>query len=208
MKIILIVFLISLNSAFAQRDVSISIQIEQEDSITNDYQIDVFKLYISSVSVQFEDSTAHYEDNSYHLIDLMDSDSKSFILSQILDKQITQIQFTIGTDSLANVSGAMDGDLDPILGMYWAWNSGYINFKLEGKKGDQSFEYHIGGYNGNQATAKRFKYPVNNDVNIKIILDPIAFLNQVDISSMHSVLIPGNEAVQLTENYQNMIRIE
>lgn len=26
----------------------------------------------------------------------------------------------------------MDGDLDPLNGMYWAWNSGYINMKIEG----------------------------------------------------------------------------
>jgi len=65
----------------------------------------------------------------------------------------------IGTDSITNVSGALDGDLDPIKGMYWAWNSGCINFKLEGTRvisGKKTpFEYHIGGYNGPQATAMK-----------------------------------------------------
>jgi hypothetical protein len=32
-----------------------------------------------------------------------------------------------------DVSGAIDGDLDPILGMYCTWSSVYTNFKLEGK---------------------------------------------------------------------------
>jgi len=36
-------------------------------------------------------------------------------------------------DSLANVSGAMSNDLDATKGMYWSWQSGFINLKIEGK---------------------------------------------------------------------------
>ena len=60
-----------------------------------------------------------------------------------------RIYFQIGIDSLTNVSGDLDGDLDPALGMYWAWNSGYINMKLEGKSSScksvkKEFQFHIG----------------------------------------------------------------
>jgi hypothetical protein len=45
----------------------------------------------------------------------------------------------------------MAGDLDPIKGMYWAWQSGYINMKIEGKSSScrtrkNEFQFHIGGY--------------------------------------------------------------
>ena len=45
----------------------------------------------------------------------------------------------------------MGGDLDPTKGMYWAWQSGYINFKMEGSCSQclatkNNFEFHLGGY--------------------------------------------------------------
>ena len=45
----------------------------------------------------------------------------------------SKLKFQLGIDSLTNVSGAMGGDLDPTKGMYWTWQSGYINMKIEGK---------------------------------------------------------------------------
>jgi RecB family endonuclease NucS len=79
---------------------------------------------------------------------------------------------------------------------------------LEGKKGAQAFEFHIGGYNGVQATAKTFSYSTDADQEIKINIDPLAFLNQIDLTTTHSLMIPGAEAALLTDNYQNMISIE
>ena len=62
-----------------------------------------------------------------------------------------KIKFNLGIDSLTNVSGVMGGDLDPTKGMYWTWQSGYINFKMEGSSAvcptrNHEFQFHIGGY--------------------------------------------------------------
>ena len=51
----------------------------------------------------------------------------------------------------SNVAGAIGGTLDPINGMYWAWNSGYVNFKIEGTSTlsnarKNAFKFHLGGY--------------------------------------------------------------
>ena len=61
------------------------------------------------------------------------------------------IAFNLGIDSITNVSGAQGGDLDPTKGMYWAWQSGFINIKLQGTSNScpppkNEFEFHLGGY--------------------------------------------------------------
>lgn len=208
MKFFLILLLLGATNAIAQKQVNISFDLIANESLAEDLEIDVFKFYISSISLQFEDGSSFKESSSYHLINKEDSISQLITLPNAPNKSIALITFTIGIDSLANVSGAMDGDLDPILGMYWAWNSGYINFKLEGKKGTQAFEFHIGGYNGVQATAKTFSYSIDASREIKIKIDPLAFLNQIDLTTKNSLMIPGVEAALLTDHYQNMIRVE
>ena len=67
------------------------------------------------------------------------------------DTEFDAIQFNLGIDSLTNVSGALGGDLDPTKGMYWTWQNGYVNFKLQGTSDlcnnpKNEFEFHLGGY--------------------------------------------------------------
>ena len=61
----------------------------------------------------------------------------------------------LGVDSVLNYNGVHEGALDPINGMYWTWQTGYINCKLEGNiicdSSRKSFEYHIGGYSTNDS---------------------------------------------------------
>ena len=58
----------------------------------------------------------------------------------------------IGVSPALQTSGVFIGALDPINGMYWAWNTGFIAVKcvgeiLELKNGlTQKFEYHLGAY--------------------------------------------------------------
>jgi hypothetical protein len=112
--------------------------------------IDRFRFYISSVVLTFENGQKYIESNSWHLIDAEVPSSLLFSLKNVPEKPIAEIAFNIGIDSVCSVSGALSGDLDPVKGMYWAWNSGYINAKLEGKllsmngKKKEPFEFHIG----------------------------------------------------------------
>jgi hypothetical protein len=57
----------------------------------------------------------------------------------------------LGVDSIRNVSGIQTGALDPLKGMFWTWNSGYVMAKLEGSSESSNsagnrFTYHIGGF--------------------------------------------------------------
>ena len=77
----------------------------------------------------------------------------------------SRLTFVLGVDSLRNTMpiSKRTGVLDPANsmdnGMYWAWNSGYIFFKIEGTSaaapadptGNHKFRYHIGGFGGYKA---------------------------------------------------------
>ena len=131
------------------------------------------------------------------------------------------LSIIIGVDSIANVSGANEGDLDPARGMYWAWNSGYIMAKLEGHSSrcrtlHHAFEFHIGGYkvpfNTDRKMSFRFASPLklngNKDYTIVLKADvSVWFSGKLDIAKTNSILIPGKEATEMADRYKNMLSI-
>jgi hypothetical protein len=186
-----------------QTSVNFELAVENNENV----EISVFRFYISNIILNYSDGSNFSEKNSYHLIDLDEPKSQHLTLNGSSDKEIQQITFTIGTDSLVNVSGALDGDLDPIKGMYWAWNTGYINFKIEGKRNEQPFEYHIGGYTGKHATARTISLPVKAEKSIHVNVQPIPILLSPDLSKATSVLIPGEEASKMADFFQTSFDI-
>lgn len=114
------------------------------------YTVTKFKYYISNIRLVKTDGK-EYSIPGYFLIDEEQEGSKKLMLASIPDGTYTAIRFIVGVDSLHNCSGAQSGPLDPVNGMFWAWNTGYIFLKLEGKSSFSAspgniFEYHIGGY--------------------------------------------------------------
>ena len=203
---IISLFAISLHSFSQDQTLQVKVIIDQDDTQA---KIDVFRCYLSNFQIQYSDGTRHQIDNSYHLIDLEESESLMFKLSGLPEGKIESVSFLIGTDSLVNVSGAFDGDLDPIYGMYWTWNSGYINIKLEGTKTNGSvireFEFHIGGYSGEQATARKVSidYVKNNEMSINIDLGK--FLSVIDLDKTAMVMSPGKKAVMLADEFAKCV---
>jgi hypothetical protein len=120
-------------------------RLNAQDSI----QFTSFKFYISHLELMNGNKVVWKDKVTYHLIDAFDE--KTLVLQIPSNISFTKIKFQLGIDSLTNVSGAMGGDLDPTKGMYWTWQSGYINFKLEGtsnicKTRHNEFQFHLGGY--------------------------------------------------------------
>ena len=61
---------------------------------------------------------------------------------------------------MANTQGVMTDDLDPLHGMFWTWNSGYIYARLEGQSDSAKapahrFTWDIGGYKANANAARQ-----------------------------------------------------
>ena len=116
---------------FGQEQLTLGDKNYVEDSGTI-LQFSTLKFYISEVQFLNHEKVVWKEKNSYHLVDATLEASLKLALDCPADLLFNKVQFQLGIDSVTNVSGVMGGDLDPSKGMYWAWQSGYINFKLEG----------------------------------------------------------------------------
>jgi hypothetical protein len=181
--------------------------------------IDVLKYYLSNIRLKSSNGLNYAEKKSYHLVDAEDSASLVIYLTDLHEGSYTQLQFQIGVDSLANVSGALDGDLDPGKGMYWAWNSGYINAKLEGHPKvchtlHQGFEFHIGGYLAPYRTIRsialnipELRVKTDNEPVLTIYCNVAKWLTDTDLTNTNSVLIPGKLAVKFADNYKEMFSL-
>ncbi len=182
----------------------------------NNLPLELGKKYVLNDSTWFEFSTCRFyvsnlsflnegklkqKVNEFYLLDL---DEPSSLLIDIQNNQFDQVSFSIGIDSTTNVAGILDGALDPINGMYWAWNSGYINFKLEGTSSqstekNKSFEFHLGGYLAPYQTIQTVHLPIRNNSNdILIGFEILAFMKEIDFKKSSNVMIPGSNAVQLS----------
>jgi hypothetical protein len=111
-----------------------------------------FKYFISNVKFKNADGLYWSESESYHLIDLAKPESLQLTFNNLPTGTYTQMEYTLGVDSLRNVSGAQTGDLSMTNDMYWSWKSGYIMLKAEGtykdNKADKMFAFHLGGFSG------------------------------------------------------------
>ena len=171
------------------------------------------KFYVSDFQILFEDKTT-YTDKTSHLIDFEKPNSTIFPIYKSNKKKIISMNFSIGVDSLASVSGALSGDLDPSNGMYWAWQSGYINIKIEGtssscKTRKNTFNFHIGGYLQPYYALRKIKIPINkpqNQINLTLALEK--FFSEINLKETNSVMIPGNKALELANISSKMFHVE
>ena len=176
---------------------------------------EMFRCYISNIQIQYEDNSIFTQKNSYHLLDFENPNSFQIPITRKSDKLISKISFNIGIDSLTNTSGAMSGDLDPIKGMYWAWQSGYINMKIEGKRSNcknrkNEFQFHLGGYLQPYYTMRSMKFDLNKktDDNINIGIDLNPFFSNLELKKSNSVMIPGKEAMKLANYATKMFYVQ
>ncbi len=147
------------------------------------YKIKKWKYYISHLElVQADDKLIAIPG-----VFLIDAFGKDSIVLQLPSSNYIGVKFTLGIDSSIHMSGAQDGDLDPLNGMYWAWNTGYIHFKLEGEtqivnREAERFQYHIGGFAGQNDTKKKIILPFFK----KVLIDKTNhFLPEVSVNLVH-----------------------
>ena len=121
------------------------------NSFGESFSVQQFKYYVSAIRVTGEGVG---EDElllkEAHLVDEGDSASLVLYLSTGV-AEMRAISFVVGVDSLANTGGVQGGDLDPMLGMFWTWNTGYVYARLEGESDSahspaHRFTWDIGGY--------------------------------------------------------------
>ncbi len=176
--------------------------------------IETFRCYISNIKIRYSNGTSFTQPNSYHLLDATDLNSLRIPVTAKDDKVITGISFNIGIDSITNTSGAMAGDLDPLKGMYWAWQSGYINMKVEGKSPScktrkKEFQFHIGGYlNPNYALRTVELAAHAKSGQLDVVIDLNAFFLNIHLSETNSIMIPGKQAMMLADYSKAMFYLQ
>ena len=183
------------------------------------YNVTKFKYYLSNFKILGNDSRVKNQEG-YYLVNEDEDTTKKIVLNNFGEGSITGISFTLGVDSLHNCSGAQEGALDPMYGMFWAWNSGYIFLKLEGKSPSSNspgkiYEFHIGGFkeptNCIRTIKLNFAQPVTisgtNELHLKvdiaeILKNPVT----IDLSKLSSVTDFHN-ATMVANNYQDMFSV-
>jgi len=182
--------------------------------------IDRFRFYVTDIGFMNILTGKHFLCNDCaHLVDAEDTATTTFS-TNVPDGSYDVVTFVVGVDSIANTNGANGGDLDPVNGMYWAWNSGYIMAKMEGRSEvcntlHHAFEFHIGGYttpyNAARVVTLQLPHAIqvadNSNTVIKINADAAAWFKGFGLAEKNSVLIPGKEANIIADNYAKMFSV-
>ena len=176
-------------------------------------QVSTFKFYITNIKL-FNGKTIVWEEpNSYHLVDATNNMSKNIALNFPRNTKFNQVKFNIGIDSAINTNGAFGGDLDPTKGMYWTWQSGYINIKLEGKSNkcntrDHEFQFHLGGFQYPFITIQNVKLDVKKEKKINIEADLKKFLDAINLSNKNHIMSPSDDAVTFSSKFSNIFSVK
>lgn len=133
--------------------------------------------------------------------DLADSSTHT-LFNDLNLSNYESIAFTLGLDSSKNVSGELENAYDPLLGMYWAWNTGYINLKIMGESStvptnSQEFEFHLGGYRFPFATAQTIQVDLN-DQYIYFDVEKL-FSESINLSKNHHIMLPCKDAFLISQ---------
>lgn len=168
------------------------------------------KFYISNLRYYNCDSLVYTSAKRAHLIDLASSKSLQIIKETMIEYD--KIVFNIGIDSITNVSGVFDEDLDPLNGMYWTWQSGYINFKLEGNATNcparsNKFYLHIGGYLEPFYAMREIELHCNSNKPIEIFIQLDELLRNIDISKVYNVMSPNEKAIKIADDLPKIFKI-
>lgn len=142
---------------------------------------------------------------SYRLIDFKNSNSLNFSVNTN-SNYASYVRLTLGVDSITNAAGIHCCALDPANGMYWSWQSGYIQFKLEGKEKDgTALNLHLGGFSNAHMSSITDEIPIHRWVTngpllppngrqqeILFKLDLSTFIELVNTNKEYSLMSPNN----------------
>lgn len=204
--------------------------VQYYNSLDEDFTVDLLQYFISNIQLEKADGTQYFVplDSSYFLIDA--TEEGRFAKFRVPVGDYHKVRFVLGVDSLRNTMDISErtGVLDPALGMYWGWNSGYIFFKIEGKSAvvpsevdaNQKYRWHIGGFGGyNTPTINNIKIielsltergisqvRTNRRSNIHLMVDIGKVFENKDVISIasHSQIMFSDFSSKIANNYADM----
>ena len=150
------------------------------DVNANQVEMEVFMLYIGQVS--------EHGDVTYDLHDLLVQSSFDLPYASSL---------VFGVDSVTQVLSSYEGVFDPLEGMYWTWQNGYIAVKMEGNYMGEEFVYHLGGFR--EPFVCYYALEVANHNLLTIDLD--AFFANLPSNVSRQIMSPGSEAKTVFDTF-------
>lgn len=179
----------------------------QKDSI----QFTKLKFYFTDFHVKSINGEINTIDQSNYLIDIFQPETLEILLSTVSFSDGDELSFNFGVSSEMNTTGAHSGALDPSNGMFWSWQSGYINFKIEGispssKTRQNKFQFHIGGYQSPYNTLRRFTFVLNKQTT-QLNLNVEGFFEGTKLALDNQVMVPGEKANELATEFFNTLTI-
>ena len=194
----------------------------QNESIT----ISEFNYWITNIKFIKSDGSEYVEPESYRLLRANEHATLHFHVKDVPVGTYTAVKFMIGVDVARNTSGAQTGALDPTNSgdMYWNWNTGYIQAKLEGTykdstNTDQIFRHHIGGVAAGTETPREVMLNLGTNLEVSttkagsfvIKTDAAKWFGPatpVKVSMMTNMTHPGAMAAKIADNYKEMFSIK
>ena len=212
--------IIFLDFSFRADDVDIILSSPfQTEGNGDSVQVDVLRFYVAHLNLFNPSGTSAQLETKWHLIDA--GDEKSLRFEYEVDVATQGLIFQFGVDSLTNDTGIHGGALDPTKGMYWAWQTGYINFKLEGSSAncpaaDGGFTYHIGGFLDNLDASREIELLLRRDEQLSLgISNEVSLVIEIDrlLEAAHQTLgcrlmRPSKEAVEFVDMIDNFMHLE
>jgi hypothetical protein len=181
----------------------------------NNYSVNVLKYYISEIDLT-KNNGELIKVTTTTFIDATDINHQTIKLGKIPNGEYTRIVMHLGVTQSLNHTGAQEGDLDPMFGMIWTWNTGYIFFKHEGQFIDSTgatkgISFHYGtdpAYAKIQIPANFVINGVDKNVYLNFDLNKLyAQPNKIDFNDgnnhQSSVKSDSIWIVQLKENFLN-----
>lgn len=175
--------------------------------------INKLKFYISDFKITDNNKREAKSNENAYLIDLLSDQEFKFELN--FDKKINPIKlyFTLGIDSILNSSGVLGGALDPTKGMYWTWNSGYINMMIEGKSRscptkNNQFQLHLGGFLYPNHSWQTVTLDLTDSKKQTVLFDVKKFFEFIQVEKNYKIMSPGIEAGQALKVAANCFSIQ
>lgn len=170
------------------------------------FVVSSFKFYLGSLNGITQKGRKINMLASEQLIDLSQSNIYNIPIVIPRRGKIDSTEMGIGIDSVAHRTVAYSNDLDPVNSMYWAWQSGFIQLKLEGQwmqysANSESVEWHLGGYRWPYSTARSVLFPTKFHTVFEPILaiDILPLLEKGLKKYPNKIMSTGEAAAQLME---------
>jgi hypothetical protein len=175
-----------------------------------------FKYYISHLTITGADQKETPLSDKTFLIDESEPASKTLVFTTPVTAP-QSLSFVMGGDSILNVSGVQTGSLDPLNGMFWTWNSGYIFARLEGKSDSSHAPAHlvnwdVGGFKAPFNASRKITLDIANATGTVITIEAdllkwFQATHAIHIAQAPLCHQPGRLAMQLADNYSHMFSI-